>query len=94
MSRSRPHPRAYKVEFISVQKGSPHDNLTRVAIVYSKEGRVPRVDGTKFDLIVGVLFLSKVILLNGTHTEYKMIFMEKKCTSALSNSSRPAALYL
>ena len=40
-SRSRPHPRGYTVEFVSVRKGSPRDNLTRVAVVYSKEGRVP-----------------------------------------------------
>ena len=44
MSRSRPHPRGYMVEFVSVRKGSPHDNLTRVAVVYSKEGRVPRLE--------------------------------------------------
>ena len=49
-SHSQPHPRGYTVEFVSVRKGSPRDNLTRVAVVYSKEGRVPRLDGTKFDL--------------------------------------------
>jgi hypothetical protein len=38
------------VELISVRKGSPRDNLTRVAVAYLKEGRVPRVHGTKFDL--------------------------------------------
>ena len=32
------------VEFISVRKGSPRDNLTRVAIVYLKEGRAPRLE--------------------------------------------------
>ena len=32
------------VEFVSVRKGSPRDNLTRVAVVYSKEGRVPRLE--------------------------------------------------
>ena len=32
------------MEFVSVRKGSPHDNLTRVAVVYSKEGRVPRLE--------------------------------------------------
>ena len=44
MSRSRPHPRGYTVEFISVRKGSPRDNLTRVAVVYSKEGREPHLE--------------------------------------------------
>ena len=44
MSRSRPHPCGYTVEFVSVRKGSPRDNLTRVAVVYSKEGRVPRLE--------------------------------------------------
>ena len=29
------------VEFVSVRKGSPRDNLTRVAVIYSKEGWVP-----------------------------------------------------
>ena len=34
---------------------------------------------TKFDLSrCRVIFLNKVIPLNGTYTEYKMIFMEKK----------------
>ena len=32
------------MEFVSVRKGSPRDNLTRVAVVYSKEGRVPRLE--------------------------------------------------
>ena len=44
MSRSRPHPRGYTVEFVYVRKGSPRDNLTRVAVVYSKEGQVPRLE--------------------------------------------------
>ena len=29
------------VEFVSIRKGSPHDNLAHVAAVYLKEGRVP-----------------------------------------------------
>ena len=32
------------MEFIFVRKGSPRDNLMRVAVVYSKEGRVPRLE--------------------------------------------------
>ena len=32
------------MEFVFVRKGSPRDNLTRVAVVYSKEGRVPRLE--------------------------------------------------
>ena len=34
-------PRGYMMEFVPIRKGSPHDNLTRVAVVYSKEGWVP-----------------------------------------------------
>ena len=32
------------MEFVSVRKGSPRDNLTHVEVVYSKEGRVPRLE--------------------------------------------------
>ena len=32
------------MEFVSVRKGSPRDNLTRVAVVYLKEGQVPRLE--------------------------------------------------
>ena len=35
------------MEFIFVRKGSPRDNLTRVAVVYSKEGQVPRLEYKK-----------------------------------------------
>ena len=34
LSLSQPHPRGYMVELISVRKGSPHGNLTRVLVVH------------------------------------------------------------
>ena len=37
-SLSQPHPRRYMVELISVRKGSPHGNLTRVLVVHLVEG--------------------------------------------------------
>ena len=37
-SLSQPHPRGYTVELISVRKGSPRGNLTRVLVVHSMEG--------------------------------------------------------
>ena len=37
-SLSQPHPRGYTVELISVQKGSPRGNLTRVLVVHLVEG--------------------------------------------------------
>ena len=43
-SLSQPHPRGYTVELISVRKGSPRGNLTRVLIVHLMEDRLPRVD--------------------------------------------------
>ena len=35
---SPPHPRGYTVELISVRKGSPRGNLTRVLVVHLTEG--------------------------------------------------------
>ena len=43
-SLSQPHPRGYMVELISVRKGSPHGNLTRVLVVHLMEDRLPRVN--------------------------------------------------
>ena len=37
-SLSQPHPHGYTVELISVRKGSPHGNLTRVLVVHLMEG--------------------------------------------------------
>ena len=37
-SLSHPHPRGYTVELISVRKGSPRGNLTRVLVVQLVEG--------------------------------------------------------
>ena len=37
-SLSQPHPRWYTVELISVRKGSPCGNLTRVLVVHLVEG--------------------------------------------------------
>ena len=37
-SLSQPHPRGYTVELISVRKGSPRGNLTRVLVVHLVEG--------------------------------------------------------
>ena len=37
-SLSQPHPRGYTVELISVRKGSPRGNLTRVLVVHLMEG--------------------------------------------------------
>ena len=37
-SLSHPHPRGYTVELISVRKGSPRGNLTRVLVVHLVEG--------------------------------------------------------
>ena len=62
------------MEFVSVRKGSPRDNLTHVAVVYSKEGRVPRLDGTKF---VDAIALNKVIYSSMARTEYKTITVGK-----------------
>ena len=50
-SLSQPHPRGYTVELISVRKGSPRGNLTRVLVVHLMEDRVPRMHETKFDLM-------------------------------------------
>ena len=43
-SLSQPHPRGYTVELISVRKGSPRGNLTRVLVVHLMEDRLPRVN--------------------------------------------------
>ena len=37
-SLSQPHPRGHTVELISVRKGSPRGNLTRVLVVHLMEG--------------------------------------------------------
>ena len=37
-SLSQPHPRGYTVELISIRKGSPCGNLTRVLVVHLVEG--------------------------------------------------------
>ena len=37
-SLSQPHPRGYTVELISVRKGSPRGNLTRVLVFHLVEG--------------------------------------------------------
>ena len=37
-SLSQPHPRGYMMEFISIRKGSPRGNLTRVLVVHLVEG--------------------------------------------------------
>ena len=37
-SLSQPHPRGYTVELISVRKGSPRGNLTRLLVVHLMEG--------------------------------------------------------
>ena len=38
LSLSQPHPRGYTVELISVRKGNPRGNLTRVLVVHLVEG--------------------------------------------------------
>ena len=43
-SLSQPHPRGYTVELISVRKGSPRGNLTRVLVVHLMDDRLPRVN--------------------------------------------------
>ena len=43
-SLSQPHLRGYMVELISVRKGSPRGNLTRVLVVHLMEDRLPRVN--------------------------------------------------
>ena len=42
-SLSQPHPREYTVELISIRKGSPRGNLTRVLVAHLMEDRVQRV---------------------------------------------------
>ena len=37
-SLSQPHPHGYTVELISIRKGSPRGNLTRVLVVHLMEG--------------------------------------------------------
>ena len=37
-SLSQPHPRGYTLELISVQKGRPRGNLTRVLVIHLMEG--------------------------------------------------------
>ena len=60
------------MEFVSVRKGNPCDNLTHVAVVYSKEGWVPRLDGR-----LDALALNKVIYSSMARTEYKTIAVGK-----------------
>ena len=43
-SLSQAHLGGYTVELISVRKGSPRGNLTRVLVVHLMEDRLPRVN--------------------------------------------------
>ena len=43
-SLSQPQPCGYTMELISVRKGSPRGNLTRVLVVHLMEDRLPRVN--------------------------------------------------
>ena len=51
---------------------------TRVAVVYLGRSWYHACTKQSSTWSIGALFLNKVIALNGTYTEYKTIFMEKK----------------
>ena len=76
--RAQPHPRGYTVELISVRNGSPRANLNACSGCLPTEVVYHACTKQSSTWCVGALFLNKVISLNGTYTEYKTIFMEKK----------------
>ena len=81
--RAQPHPRGYTVELISVRNGSPRANLNACSGCLPTEVVYHACTKQSSTWCVGALFLNKVISLNGTYTEYKTIFMEKKVVRSL-----------
>ena len=76
--RAQPHPRGYMVELISLRNGSPRANLNACSGCLPREVVYHACTKQSSTWRVAALFLNKVIALNGTYTEYKTIFMEKK----------------
>ena len=76
--RAQPHPRGYTVELISVRNGRLRANLSACSGCLPTEVVYHACTKQSSTCCVGALFLNKVISLNGTYTEYKTIFMEKK----------------
>ena len=90
-SLSQPHPRGYTVELISLRNGSPPANLNACRGCLPREVVYHACTKQSSTCHVAALFLNKVIALNGTYTEYKMIFMEKKVVRSLY-TMEPACL--
>ena len=89
--RAQPHPRGYTVELISLRNGSPRANLNACSGCLPREVVYHACTKQSSTWRVAALFLNKVIALNGTYTEYKTIFMEKKVVRSLY-TMEPACL--
>ena len=66
------------MELISLRNGSPRANLNACSSCLPREVVYHACTEQSSTSCVGALFLNKVISLNGTYTEYKMIFTERK----------------